>query len=163
MHSYWTYIFYDGAVSEVKDVNSSIEELRKILKNIFKSRKAMQHEHFQKDLEGVMRASRLLQISEFRFFDLAYAQWYGQSINENGLEHIFAAYMFEDIVPHWVRHFTRKVISMFEQGTLNPREFNIERPKASHELRCAGIGYTVILTVMVVVFCLLIINQPSPY
>ncbi len=147
----------------MKDINSDIEELREIFKNIFKSRKSRQNEHSNKDLEGISRASQLLQISEFRFFNLAYAQWYGQSINEKGLEYIFANYMFEDIVPHWVRHFTRKIISMFEQGTLNPQEFSIERPKGSYELRCAGIGYTVILSVMVVVFCYLIINQPSPY
>ena len=71
--------------------------------------------------------------------------------------------MFEDIVPHWVRHFTRKVVSLFERGTLDPCEFDIERPRATLEKRSEGIGYSIILSIIVVVFCILITSQPSPY
>ena len=71
--------------------------------------------------------------------------------------------MFEDIVPHWVRHFTRKVINLFDEDALDPGVFNIKQPKASLEKRSEGIGYTVILTVMVVVYCFLLTSGTTPY
>jgi hypothetical protein len=111
------------------------------------------------DLDKVVFASKVLQISEFRLFSLAYSRWYGRDIPEGELEYIFSAYMFEDIVPHWVRHFTRQVITRFEQGILDPGEFNIKCPKATLELRSAGFGYSVILTVILIVFCVMLTGQ----
>lgn len=147
----------------MKGVHSEIEALREAFKNLFKTQRARQQEHIRKDLEEVMTASRLLQISEFRFFNLAYAQWYGHDISEKGLEHIFASYMFEDIVPHWVRHFTRKVLSLFEQGVLDPEMFHIERPVSTLEKRSEGIGYTIILVILLVVFCFLLTSGSTPH
>ena len=110
-----------------------------------------------------MSASRLLQITEFKFFHLAYTQWFGNEISENRLEHIFAEYMFEDIVPHWVRHFTRKILSLNGQGALETESFDIERPITTLEKRSEGIGYTIILSIIVVVFCFAITTGTPPY
>jgi hypothetical protein len=111
------------------------------------------------DLDKVAFASQALQISEFRLFCLAYSQWYGCDIPESELEYIFSEYMFEGIVPHWARHFARQVITRFEQGMLDPGEFNIECPKATEALRSAGFGYSVILTVILIVFCVMLTGQ----
>ncbi len=140
-----------------------LETLREVYKNHFRTPRSREEEQCQKELESVMLASRVLQITEFNFFRLSYAQWYGHEVSENGLENIFAEYMFEDIVPHWVRHFTRIVVSLFEKGTLDPCKFDIELPKATLEKRSEGIGYSIILSILLVVFCFLITSQPSPY
>ncbi len=140
-----------------------LETLKEVYNTHFRTPRNIEQKLCQKELEGVMLASRLLQITEFNFFRLSYAQWYGHEVSENGLEHIFAEYMFEDIVPHWVRHFTRKIVSLFEKGTLDPCEFDIELPKATLEKRSEGIGYSIILSIILVVFCFLITSQPSPY
>ena len=108
------------------------------------------------DLERVMTASRMLQVSEFHFFQVAYAQWYGHEIPEHSLEPIFSDYMFLEVVPHWVRHFTRKILFLSEQGELLASNFNIKRTENTVELRSAGIGYSIILTLVVFVFCFLI-------
>jgi hypothetical protein len=131
-------------------------KLQKLISEI--SEKLISRKEDQKhlDLNRVMTASRMLQISEFRFFKLAYCQWYGHEITDNRLEYIFSDYMFGDIVPHWVRHFTRKVLDLFDQGKLNPEDFNIRCPEATPELKSAGIGYSIILTLVVFLFCFLI-------
>lgn len=63
-----------------------------------------QPDPLSKDLERVMIASRLLQVSEFCFFRIAYYQWFGREIDEGVLECLFREYMFQDNIPHWVRH-----------------------------------------------------------
>jgi len=131
-------------------------KLQKLISEISEKLITKKVDHVGIDLERVMSASTVLQISEFRFFKLAYCQWYGHEITDNRLEHIFSDYMFGNIVPHWVRHFTRKVLELFEQGKLNPEDFNIKCPEGTPELKSAGIGYTIILTLVVFIFCFLI-------
>ncbi len=140
----------------MKRLKRMSETLRQLMKALPELILTKGKDHTSLDLERVVRASMMLQLSEFRFFQLAYAQWYGQEIPENRLEHIFSEYMFDDIIPHWVRHFTRKILSLSDEGRLHPRAFNIEPQEATYELRSAGIGYTVILTIVVFIFCFLI-------
>jgi hypothetical protein len=111
----------------------------------------------ERDPERVMAASRLLHMSEFRFFSLSYLQWYGREPNEESLEHIFAEYMFQNQVPHWVRHLTRRVLKSHENGSLDPAEYN---PRISEpvplEMKKAGVGYTILLAIIIVIFCIMI-------
>ena len=146
----------------MKNLNSEIETIREKLKEFFSFHRDRPEDHTQKDINDVSFSARLLQISEFEFFQVAYFQWYGREIRESSLEYIFDDYMFKDIVPHYVRYFARKVLLLFDQGNLDPEEFNIERPKSTPELRSAGIGYTVMLIVILIIFCLLITNF-TPY
>ena len=141
---------------------SKLNELCDIIKKEFKPKKNDKMEHANKDLESVMVASKLLQVSEFSFFNLAYVQWYGREIQANAMEKIFATYMFEDVVPHWVRHLARRVLSTYDIGTLDPSEFNLERPKPSPRLRYTGMGYSIMLTIVMVIFCMLITGHISP-
>jgi hypothetical protein len=119
----------------MKQLNCIIDLLSEKLKKVIHSQKARQQDYTNKDIDRVMAASRLLQISEFNFFGLAYSCWYGQEIQVHSLEYIFAEYMFEDKIPHWIRHLARTILSRDEQGTLDPGEFNIVRPIASQKLK----------------------------
>lgn len=146
----------------MKGLHSELETLRERLRNLFRPDNYESEKLLRADLEKVASASKLLQISEFRFFQISYFQWYGREISENYLESIFSEYMFEDIVPHWVRHFARKVISCHEDGGIDPAEYNIERPQTTLELRSAGYGYTIILSIVVVVFCIMLTGHVPP-
>ncbi len=140
----------------MKGLHSEIETLRERLRNHFRIDDYEREKLLQEDLEKVASASKLLQIPEFRFFQISYFQWYGREISENHFEVIFSEYMFQDIVPHWVRHFARIVMSRNEDGGIDPGEYNIERPKTTHELKSAGFGYIAILSIVVVVFCIML-------
>jgi hypothetical protein len=80
------------------------------------------------DVWAVLRASALLGISEFRLFHIAYRFWYGHEADEDQIERYFVPYMFRDMVPPWVRHFTNRVQTMDRDGTLDPSAFGI-RPR----------------------------------
>jgi len=140
----------------MKGSKLSSERIKQLMKELPERIFTKREDPASLDLERVMLASTMLQISEFRFFQVAYAHWYGQEIPENRLEHIFSDYMFGDIIPHWVRHFTRKILILSDEGRLHPRDFNIEPQESTYELRSAGIGYTIILTIVVFIFCFLI-------
>ena len=146
----------------MKGLQSELETLRERLRNLFRSDDYEREKLFRADLEKVASASKLLQIPEFRFFQIAYFQWHGREISENHLEYIFAAYMFEDIVPHWVRHLARTVISRNENGVIDPEDFHIERPKTTLELKSAGFGYIAILSIVVVIFCIMLAVHVPP-
>lgn len=134
------------------------QKLKKFVHSFKNDRKDYEY----KDLDRVMTASRLLQISEFHFFGLAYNCWYGHEIQERTLEYIFAEYMFEEKIPHWVRHLSRTILLRDEQGTLDPEEFHIAQPKPSKKLKFYGVGYTIMLTVIMVLFCILIAGNAAP-
>lgn len=69
------------------------------------------------DVAGVLKTAALLDTTEYRVFELAYRDWYGNSANATEIERFFTTYMFTEIVPLWVRQFTRKTIEhTFDQG-----------------------------------------------
>ncbi|KPK01457.1 MAG: hypothetical protein AMK71_05465 [Nitrospira bacterium SG8_35_4] len=146
----------------MKKLDCIIDLLSQKIIKVIHSFKTRHQDYASRDIDRVMVASRLLQISEFNFFGLAYSSWYGQEIQERLLEYIFAEYMFEDKIPHWVRHLARTIVSRDDQGTLDLKEFNIIHPSPSKKLKYYGVGYTVMLTVIMVVFCILISGNISP-
>ncbi len=77
------------------------------------------------DVWAVIRASELLSVVEFRVFEIAYQDWYGEAGDEKMIEKYFADYMFNDIVPPWVRHFCKKVMKRDSEGELDPVDFGI--------------------------------------
>lgn len=140
----------------MKQKRSLIAPLARKLNSWFKSVKYGDTYTVDDDIRRISLSSTLLQISEFRFFQLAYRQWYGRDMYERGMESIFDDYMFGDIVPHYVRHLSRKVVNLFDQGKLDPIMFDLDRPKPSPKLRSVGIAYTVMLSILLVLFCILI-------
>jgi|GEM_PF-5571202 len=62
------------------------------------------------DCETVVRAAQLLDISEYELFLRAYGCWYPDTPDEWRIDELFAAFMFDNAVPFWVRDFARKVL-----------------------------------------------------
>jgi hypothetical protein len=85
------------------------------------------------DVWSVLTASSLLSVGEFRVFEIAYKEWYGESGEEKTIEKYFTPYMFKNVVPPWVRHFCKKVLKQEDEGTLVPEEFGIVYKPASRE------------------------------
>ncbi len=77
------------------------------------------------DLKGVLQTAALLEVSEFRVFELAYSDWFGSAGGTEAIEAFFTPYMFHETVPPWVRHFTRHVRALDSAGRLDPRDFGI--------------------------------------
>jgi hypothetical protein len=128
--------------------------LKEKLSNTFQSGERKERQRVQEETDQISIASDILQISEFNFFRLAYSQWFGRDIPVSRLEHIFAQYVFEEIVPYWVRHLSRRVMKKLDQGILDPSDFHVIPPKGSRKLRIEGYIYTVIISIIIIVFCI---------
>jgi hypothetical protein len=109
-----------------------------------------------------MHSAALLQISEFRFFQIAHIRWFGRSINEQDMEPIFISYMFNSLVPFWVRHLAREVRHLDAQGLLDPIEFNIKHHQVTPEMRARGEWYIIVVFMILVLFCVLIASYIPP-
>lgn len=70
----------------------------------------------------VARAANLLQIGEFQLLQLAFREWFGRDIPPGETDRLFGAYMFHNQVPHWARHFARRIIGLDAAGLLDDRD-----------------------------------------
>ncbi|MDJ0945880.1 MAG: hypothetical protein QNJ30_20630 [Kiloniellales bacterium] len=108
------------------------------------------HEH-SGNLQLVMDAAGLLQIREFDLFRLAWCRWWGDEPDEKALEECFVAYMFQQTLPIWVRHYCREVLEREWDGRLDPAEFGVN-PVARREppvgLGKAFVGVTVAVSIV---------------
>lgn len=100
-------------------------------------------------------SSRLLQMSEFKFFQLAYSWWYGRDISEKNMESIFADYMLKNEVPHWARHLARQVLSKYFHGVLDPHEYGVECILPPRELNDTKVFITIFMIVVYLFFYLI--------
>jgi hypothetical protein len=107
------------------------------------------------DVQAVVDASNLLAVSEFRLFEIAYANWYGVEGDSNAIEHQFLPYMFQERVPHYVRAFTRKVRGLEKTGSLDPGEFGIEPEDRTVRGVLRGVFYSLFIVASVTVLVLL--------
>lgn len=62
------------------------------------------------DAQMVMWSADILEKSEFELFELAYQAWYRETADTTRMERIFVEYMFDGIVPFWVRQFARSTL-----------------------------------------------------
>ena len=83
------------------------------------------------DARSVLDASALLDITEFRLFNMAYFRWYGHYSSPHCMEQHFANYMFCSVVPMWVRHLTREILHKDSVGMLNLLEYDAPPPPPS--------------------------------
>ena len=79
-----------------------------------------------KDRLVVISAANQLQIGEFQLLQLAYRTWYDKDLPEALMSKLFTAYMLHNHVPHWARHYARRIIQDHELGKLddNARSFH---------------------------------------
>ncbi len=97
----------------------------------YQDRRFFDEDKIPSDVWSVLRASSVLSVGEFRIFEIAYEAWHGEAGEEKMIEEHFIGYMFNDIVPPWVRHFCKKVMKQDNEGSLDPEEFGIIRKAAT--------------------------------
>ena len=98
------------------------------------------------DIEDVLEISAILEVREYDLFQLAYLWWFGRPASSRVMESHFARYMFNKIVPHWMRHYSRMLLELRDQGKLDKEELGIARlPDATPQSVRAGVRYTVIV------------------
>ena len=102
------------------------------------------------DVDSVLNATALLDITEWDFFNLAYDRWHGEPAEQGIMEPVFAAYMFNDVVPLWARHFARLVERLYRRGLLDPRALGVERLPSSRQMVSRGVRYTVIIATLLI-------------
>jgi len=71
------------------------------------------------DRGEVARAANLLQVGEFQLLQLSYADWFGKEMPARECDRLFGEYMLRDQVPHWARHYARKILGLDAEGRLN--------------------------------------------
>lgn len=108
------------------------------------------------DLQLVHDAAAILRLREFDLFRAAWQDWFGQPPEDKAVERVFVAYLFHQHVPHWLRHFARRVIQDSESGMRLPvRPAGADYP--SHEpLAEPGEGYVTALYIAAVVLCVML-------
>ena len=108
-------------------------------------------EHLAPDVDSVLNATALLDITEWDFFNLAYDRWHGGPAEQAVMEPIFAAYMFNDVVPLWARHFARLVERLYRRGVLDRRALGVERLPSSRRMVTRGVRYSVFIAAAIIV------------
>lgn len=86
---------------------------------------------FQTDAEAVCFAASLLEISEFRLFEIAHVNWFGSEAPKKAMEGFFGSYLQSGLVPFWLRHMIRSIIGKHRKGNPAASEFGIEQPHVS--------------------------------
>ena len=56
-------------------------------------------EQLDPDIQSVLNAAALLDVTEYELFRIAYRRWHGKAPKASRLEAHFVAYMFRDVVP----------------------------------------------------------------
>ncbi len=98
-------------------------------------------ENIRPDVQAVLNTSALLEITEFEVFSIAYRDWFGRRPADEVIEPFYTDYMFNEVVPTWVRHFTRLVLRLAQEGHLDPRQFGIEPKPFSTSMAARGLRY----------------------
>ncbi|RKZ37802.1 MAG: hypothetical protein DRQ37_01040 [Gammaproteobacteria bacterium] len=107
-------------------------------------------ENIQPDVNDVLQAAAMLDISEYHLFHLAYKRWHGDPAEESVMEPIFVAYMFDLNVPPWVRHFSRLVQRLNRMGKLDRLDLGIPYLPWSPDMARRGIRYSIIIVSLLV-------------
>lgn len=75
----------------------------------------------------IAEAANRLGVGEFQFFQVAFQAWHGYEIEPKQLEQDFLAYMTQDQVPPWARHFARRVIKDDDAAELDRNDEKFHR------------------------------------
>ena len=97
------------------------------------------------DVYDVLESAALLDITEFRLFQIAYNWSFGATVPEEQIEAHFIPYMFEKVVPSWVKSFTSQVLQMESDGGVDPEVFGIFPEESTGADRSKGRLYALYL------------------
>ena len=82
-----------------------------------------------RDVADVLETASLLDVSEYRVFELAHRAWFGAAAGDRaGLDRRFFAYLYRDEVPPWVRRFARAVVASGRKAGFDPAMWGAPRP-----------------------------------
>jgi len=70
------------------------------------------------DALQVEEAAAILEVSEYRLFELAYQDWFGVLGKDTNLESAYMPYVMCGTVPCWLRHFSRKTLKLCDEAGL---------------------------------------------
>ncbi len=103
-------------------------------------------EKLPEDIEDVLELSAILEVREYDIFELAYRWWHEASPRHELIEPHFAKYMFNQVVPPWVRQYSRMVLTLRDDGKLDKEALGIALlPNATPRQIRAGVRYSVML------------------
>lgn len=119
------------------------------------------NKHLNADKVAVLDAAAVLEVTEFRLFELAFTDWYGKRARETVIERYFVAYMFADRIPSWVRHFSRKIMTLYNQGRLDPKNFGVFPRLPSARMRLAAKIYAAVLLIIFLLAALSVVQLPG--
>ncbi len=97
------------------------------------------------DVYDVLESAALLDITEFRLFQIAYNWSFGRTATEEQIEAHYIPYMFEKVVPSWVQRFTDQVLQMDAEGGVDPEVFGIFPRESTAQDRSRGRVYALYL------------------
>ncbi len=117
--------------------------------------------HIDADIVAVLDASSVMEVTEFRFFQLAYRDWHGRKASDQQIEQYFAAYMFAERIPSWVRSFARKILQLHADGRLDPKTFGIWQRLPSARMRFFAKAYMAALIVIFIAITLSVYSLPE--
>ena len=116
---------------------------------------SFQYEDMPVDCVLVANTAGLLEITEFRVFQLAFGEGYGREIRDYEAEDYFTAFMYYDHVPFWVRRFCHKIQDLCEEGQLDPGNFGIKPQRFEYRLlRWAVMAVSIMLASLVILIFL---------
>lgn len=102
------------------------------------------------DVEAVLDTAAVLDVTEFRVFELAFTDWHGYPPSPRRIEAAFVPYMFQGSIPHWVRQYTRKILRLQRQGSIDRQALGIQPVSRSPRMLAKGAA-----TVIILVFAIL--------
>jgi hypothetical protein len=113
--------------------------------------------HIRPDIRSVLEAAALLDVTEYDLFHLAYSRWHGEQADDDLIEPFFIAYMFNKVVPLWVRHFSRLVERLYDRGELDAADLGVKYLPRSRYMVTRGVRYSI--TICLVMVALIVIAE----
>lgn len=105
------------------------------------------------DCAEIAQAANILQIGEFQLLQLAYEDWYGDPLPDSETNRLFADYMLRRRVPHWARHYARRIVGWERRGLLDSGNPAYHRYDRSYSRTApGGVRRFCIATAVLVVF-----------
>lgn len=90
------------------------------------------------DIQRVLESAAVLDVTEFKLFHMAFADWHGREAASSEIEPFFVAYMFDGVVPFWVRQYTRKIQRLAQEGRLRRSDLGLHPVASSRRMRVRG-------------------------
>lgn len=97
-----------------------------------------------RDVAGVLESASLLEVSEYRVFEMAYRAWFGADAGGSAsFDRCFFDYLYRDRVPPWVRTFTRGVVARGREADFDPAEYGVVHPPPQRTMIYLGCRYAI--------------------